>query len=532
MKLILTSLAILTASVHGQLVITEVMASSIHASGSKAKGDWWELTNTGAVAVDLTGYKWDDAPTPLTPTVSNFPSGTIIQPGESIIILDEPAANVAFWRTAWSLPLTLQVLDSTAFTAAGGNDFSGFENTGDQVNVYGPAGNLVASVAFGISTQGKSFAFHRDGKPVLGLSSVTGEQGATASTLSPSDVGSPGDQTLHFLTAPVQVATASYSYAITATSPGATFPVITSSLVPPLLPSFLTLSVSASGSATLTNNRPLTAADNGDYPVKIIATVGLVSTVQLYTLKVQVPVPAPEISVEQPVSINIADGGSQAFGAVATGSSTSLTFTIRNRGTAPLALPAILVPSITLDGPDYDEFSITTQPALTVAASDGFTTFTVKFAPSYVGTKTAALHIANNDPDEAPYDITLTASAFASDPEIVVEQPAATGLVDGKAKKSFGKIAVGKKSPAKIFTIINTGKADLTGLVITKNGKHAKDFLVTALTKTTVAPNTTATFKVTFKPKAKGARNAAIQIKSNDTDENPFDVRLTGTAGK
>jgi Lamin Tail Domain/Abnormal spindle-like microcephaly-assoc'd, ASPM-SPD-2-Hydin len=523
MKLTLTTLAILTASVHGQLVITEVMASSAHAATTNANGDWWELTNTGPTAVNLTGYKWDDTPTPLTPTVSNFPSGTIIQPGESIIVLDEPTANVATWRTAWGLPVTLQVIERPATAVVGVEPFSGLGSLGDQVNLYGPTGALVANVSFGASTAGKSLAFHRDGTPIYGLSSVTGEQGATTSTLSPSDVGSPGDLTLHFLSSPVLVATTTYRYVITATNSGGTLPVMTSTS----LPSFLTLSVSASGSATLTNNRLLTAADNKDYLVKLTATSGAVSTVQQYTLKVQVLVPAPEISVEQPVSNNIADGGSQAFGALATGSSTSLTFTIRNRGTALLT-----VPSISLDGPDYDEFSITTKPALTVAAPDSFTTFTVKYSPLYVGTKTAAIHIANNDADESPYDITLTASAFASDPEIVVEQPAKTGLVDGTTKKSFGKIAVGKKSPAKIFTIINTGKADLTGLVITKNGKHAKDFLVTALTKTTVAPGTSATFKVTFKPKAKGARNAAIQIKSNDADENPFDIKLTGTAGK
>jgi Lamin Tail Domain/Abnormal spindle-like microcephaly-assoc'd, ASPM-SPD-2-Hydin len=527
MKFILTALAILTVSARGQLVITEVMAASTHpnkvAPVPDADGDWWELTNTGSVAVDLTGYKWDDTPTPNLPTVSNFPSGTIIQPGESIIILDELTANVATWRTAWSLPSTLQVIDRPA-TTLGVEAFSGLSDTGDQVNLYGPNGVIVARVAFGASVAGKSQAFQRDGTPIYGINSVVGEQGATASSgLGSSDVGSPGNTTLHFVTTPVLVATSSYSYTVTATNPGGALPVVSSTS----LPSFLTLSVSANGTAVLTNNRLLTSADNKDYLVKLTATSGVITTVQPFLLKVLVPEPTPEISVEQPVSINIADGGSQAFGAVATGSSTSLTFTMRNRGNAPLN-----VLSTYLDGQDADEFSITTMPNALVSPPDGFTTFTVKFAPKYIGTKTAAIHISSNDTDEAIYDIILTASAYANNPEIVVEQPPATGLIDGTAKKSFGKIAVGKKSPAKIFTIINTGKADLTGIAITKNGKQASDFLITALTKTTVAPGTTATFKVTFKPKVKGVRNASIQIKSNDEDENPFDIKLTGTALK
>lgn len=34
---------------------------------------------------------------------------------------------------------------------------------------------------------------------------------------------------------------------------------------------------------------------------------------------------------------------------------------------------------------------------------------------------------------------------------------------------------------------------------------------------------------MSFKPFAKGTRSASLRIKSNDTDENPFDIRLTGS---
>src|SRR5262249_45302121 len=36
------------------------------------------------------------------------------------------------------------------------------------------------------------------------------------------------------------------------------------------------------------------------------------------------------------------------------------------------------------------------------------TTFTVRFAPTSIGTKTGVLHIANNDADENPFNISLT----------------------------------------------------------------------------------------------------------------------------
>lgn len=117
-------------------------------------------------------------------------------------------------------------------------------------------------------------------------------------------------------------------------------------------------------------------------------------------------------------------------------------------------------------------------------------------------------------------------------PEIVVQQPKGSGLRDGTAKRSFGTVKVGKSGAAKVFTIKNTGTAKLTGLEITRNGAAAKDFVVSPPAKTSLPPGAATTFKVTFKPKAKGARAAAIHIKSNDADENPFDIKLTGQGAK
>lgn len=124
--------------------------------------------------------------------------------------------------------------------------------------------------------------------------------------------------------------------------------------------------------------------------------------------------------------------------------------------------------------------------------------------------------------------VSLDLVGVAAKPEIVVEQPKGSGLADGKAKRSFGTVKVGKAGGARTFTIRNAGFANLKNLAITKNGANAADFVVTAPGKSTLAPGAATTFKVTFKPKAKGARAAAIHIKSNDADENPFDIKLSG----
>ena len=126
--------------------------------------------------------------------------------------------------------------------------------------------------------------------------------------------------------------------------------------------------------------------------------------------------------------------------------------------------------------------------------------------------------------------VSLDLLAAVASPEIIVEQPVGSGLTDGTAKRSFGTVKVGKIGAAKTFTIRNAGNANLSGLVITTTGIHAKDFIVTKPAKTALVPSTSTTFKVTFKPKAKGTRNAVIHIKNNDVNENPFDIKLAGLA--
>jgi hypothetical protein len=104
--------------------------------------------------------------------------------------------------------------------------------------------------------------------------------------------------------------------------------------------------------------------------------------------------------------------------------------------------------------------------------------------------------------------------------------------VDGKATKSFGTVKIGNSSAAKTFTIRNTGTAWLKGLSISKTGPDRKDFVITNLTKISLAPGASTTFKVRFTPQKEGQFNAAIHIKSNDATENPFDIELTAIGEK
>jgi hypothetical protein len=101
-------------------------------------------------------------------------------------------------------------------------------------------------------------------------------------------------------------------------------------------------------------------------------------------------------------------------------------------------------------------------------------------------------------------------------------------LTDNQSKIQLGNVKINKIGASRIFTIKNSGNATLSSLSIRKAGKQTADFQIGKLSKTSIPAGGTATFTVNFKPKAKGIRNATIAISSNDADENPFDIILTG----
>src|SRR5262249_40457555 len=115
-------------------------------------------------------------------------------------------------------------------------------------------------------------------------------------------------------------------------------------------------------------------------------------------------------------------------------------------------------------------------------------------------------------------------------PEIAVEQPAGTDLTGGSASISFGTVKLGGSSAAKGFTIKTTGSGDLPWGTFPLDRPTPADFSVDLTgTAATVTPGNSTTFSVTFTPGAGGSRSAGLHITNDDSNENPFDITLTGT---
>jgi len=221
------------------------------------------------------------------------------------------------------------------------------------------------------------------------------------------------------------------------------------------------------------------------------------------------------------------NGDTYDFGTITVGDPPrDIVFTINNTGTGPLNLMG--VPYVQAAGVG---FSIFDQPDHPVPAG-GSTTFTVRFTSPTAGTKTAVITVPNNDSTENPYTFTVIGTIVASGavPEINVKQ-GSTHYPSGTEYK-FGTVYVGDSSVPVPFTIENLGNGNLTVSSIVLGGAAPGEFLLGGLPAfpASILPGTSIGFTVRFIPTEKGKPAAEVQIQNDDSNENPYILKLEGKA--
>lgn len=172
----------LALSLSAQLRITEVMSNSNH-SDTAANGDWFEITNTGAAAVNIAGYSFDDDDRNAGAS-GGFPP-YVLQSGASMVVLND-APDTTF-RSLWNLDLSIRVITKSEIS-----NFPGLGSAGDEVNLFNNSGGLVDRFTFGAATEGFSFAKYNDGQSVPGGLSSNNVLGAYESEDPSEDIASPG----------------------------------------------------------------------------------------------------------------------------------------------------------------------------------------------------------------------------------------------------------------------------------------------------------------------------------------------------
>jgi hypothetical protein len=217
-------------------------------------------------------------------------------------------------------------------------------------------------------------------------------------------------------------------------------------------------------------------------------------------------------------AVLIRAGGTLEAPDTCVGAAVSALLTVHNDSTVNLA-----VDGITLDGDDPMEFGLV-QCANPVIPPGGGENFTVRFAPRRVGELRALVNIWNDAPNEDPYTFAVT--GIGTVPDINLKQ-GARNLPSRVSTYDYGNLKVGLTKDV-IFTIENTGTAKLiiNGLLV---GGDGISFRVTVPPAFTVLPGGRANFTLRFAPRSLGGKKASISISSNDPDESPYTVGLTGT---
>ena len=222
----------------------------------------------------------------------------------------------------------------------------------------------------------------------------------------------------------------------------------------------------------------------------------------------------------------IADGGTDSLGSVAFGVNSNLTYTIDNVGGSSLALTGGTPVTATVVG--NCTATVITQPTTPVAGG-GSTTFTIQLNVTAAGAFSFTVDVANDDADESPYNFTVDGTGAAV-PEINVQR-SAVNVPDGSTDNVGSAFTAGVQTTL-TWTIQNTGLATLglTGAPnIQTTGLTNCALSVTQPSTSTIAASGSTTFMIGITPSA-ATFGFNIEIDNDDSDENPYDIIVSGTA--
>lgn len=185
------ALSLATGPASANIRVTEVAPWS--SGNSPVAADWFELTNFGVSAVDITGWKVDDNSNSFGSSVA-LRGVTNIAAGESVIFIESNATGTNDAAIGTAFRNTWFGGASSAQIGFYGGSGIGLGTSGDAVNIFNASGVSQASVSFGASPAAAPFATFDNAAGGNGVSlatlSAVGVNGAFL-TASGNEVGSP-----------------------------------------------------------------------------------------------------------------------------------------------------------------------------------------------------------------------------------------------------------------------------------------------------------------------------------------------------
>jgi uncharacterized protein YjiK/2',3'-cyclic-nucleotide 2'-phosphodiesterase (5'-nucleotidase family) len=379
----------------GRLFISEVAPWS--SGNSPVAADWFEVTNTKAVAVDITGWKVDD--NSQSPAAAVALSGiTSINPGESVVFIEtaDLAGKTTAFLNNWFGTNPSSGLRIGNYTGSG----IGLGTGGDQVNLYnGVSSTPVSSVLFGASPTSAPFTTFDNAigqsslvTPITQFSAV-GTNGAFIASNSTSEIGSPGT----IITAPCPTITATATPALSTVCFGATT-TVTVTATGGTLPYTVTGSSLTVGGGTftytITDAKGCTATATTTVTTLPAATVDLSVTTNtasetVGTIVTVTATASDAVCVDETIAVDVTGTGitaadytlSNATITIPAGSTTgSVTFTVVSDN----AVEALETAEVTISNPSSG-IALGTTTTQNIAISDFAFTLQVLHASDFEG---------------------------------------------------------------------------------------------------------------------------------------------------
>ncbi|MFC4721350.1 PQQ-dependent sugar dehydrogenase [Geojedonia litorea] len=227
------------------------------------------------------------------------------------------------------------------------------------------------------------------------------------------------------------------------------------------------------------------------------------------------------------------------FGSVEVGSNKSNVFVLDN--TAGGGSPNRRLNNIQVTISGSLDFAPVSTGLGTLKGSDTPVNHIITFTPTSSGLKSATVTISFSNGTNSPYTFVVQGTGTEQQPEINV-----TGLGNTipdndttpsvSDDTSFGSVPVGSLTNH-IFTIANIGNTS-TNLIVSNNGagisisggsgyfsinsEPAQNSIITG--------GNSLTFSIDYNPLAIGTHTATISIDNNDSNENPYNFTISGTA--
>jgi hypothetical protein len=232
-------------------------------------------------------------------------------------------------------------------------------------------------------------------------------------------------------------------------------------------------------------------------------------------------------SIINPIFVKTFAGGPQAaltgnlnFGIVPRGTTASQLVTVQDTGTAPL-----IVNGFSLATGSDAAFSIPPSPGTPQTIQPGGSLqYEVDFSPpatSNGNPRNASLIVQTNDLQNPTITVAVTGT-----PGVPVAVPSpSTGI-------AFGQVCASSSSQQEL-SITNTGNADLTISGVTITGPDAGQFSLASPPPPPVVVHPGGYFDIIieFNPTSAGAKNATINVSTNDPTNPTISVPLTATGG-